>query len=155
MAIVPFNDPTYRGLVGQQVNAEEWNAISRSASGTDTTPIGMGQPVSRVAGSDRNIVAWDGTDDVLGVTVYTISADTETGFAEGKETPVMTMGVLYVAAGGACTAGAPAFYDIATDRWSDATGAAVPGVEFDTNATAGSIVKIRILRPVAVAPVAP
>ncbi len=155
MAIVPFEDATRRGKVGQQANAEEWNAITRLASGTDTAPIGMGQPVQRVAGSDMQIEAWDGESEVLGVTVYHVACDDVEGFPEGFNTPVMTAGVLYVAAGGAATAGSPAFYDEATDRWSDATGVAVPGAEFDTTAAAEEIVKIRYQRASAAAAVAP
>lgn len=157
MAIVPFTDPARRALVGQQVNAEEWNTFSRVATNTDTTPIGMGQPVQRVAGSNRGVEAWDGTSDVAGVTVWTIYADTVTGFAEGSEVPVASMGILGVAAGDDCTAGAPAGYDPATDRWADVAGdfVNVPGVEFDTNAGAGAIVEIRVNRPAAAVAPAP
>lgn len=152
MAIVPFNDPTKRALVGQQVNAEEWNTVSRIATNTDATPIGMGQPVQRVAGSNRGVEAWDTASDVAGITVYTIYADDETGFVEYAEVPVMTMGVIAVATGTAVTAGTAAGYDPAGDRWGvvdDATYFAVPGAEFDTNAGAGAIVELRINRPTA------
>lgn len=151
MSVAHFNDPTYRGKVGQQANMEEWNAITRITSGTDTAPFGMGQPVQRVAGVDGQIEAWDGTSPVLGVTVYDIAVDDTTGFTEGYSAAVMTAGVIYVAAGGTCVAGEAAGYNSDTDRWGtvSATAAAVGGAEFDTNATAGSIVKLRINRPAA------
>lgn len=154
MAIVPFTDPLARGYVGQQVNAEEWNAVTRLATDTATTPIGMGQPVQRVAGESLRVEAWDGTSPIMGVTVYHVGCDSVTGFPEDFNTPVMTAGVLYAAAGAAATAGNPAGYDPATDRWANVAGdyVNVPGVEFDTNATSGNIVRLRIQRPAAAVP---
>lgn len=154
MAIVPFTDETYTGLVGQHANSEEWNAITRLATDVDDNPIGFGQPVYRVAANDK-YVSTAANGAALGVTRYRVDIDNVTGYEEYGHVSVMTMGIMYVAAGGDCTAGAPAFYDAATDRWSDATGVAIAGAEFDTSAAAGGIVKIRINRPAAVAPAAP
>lgn len=147
MAIVPFTDPELKGVVGGHVNSEEWNAVTRIATAAG---IGKGQPVSR--DGDFGIAAFDG--ELLGVTRHHIAVDDEEGFPATSSVPVMTMGVMWVAAGGDCTAGAPAFYDAATDRWSDDTGVAVPGVEFDSSGGDGSLVKIRIMKTSA-APVAP
>lgn len=146
MAIVPFNDPELKGVVGGHVNSEEWNAVTRLPSAAG---IGMGQPVSR--DGDFNIVAFNGTD-YLGVTRYHIEADTETGFPALFNTPVMTMGVMWVAAGDTVAAGDAAGYDATGDRWGVADGVtyiATPGIEFDSSGAAESLVKIRILRQTA------
>lgn len=149
MAIFPFNDPQGHGLVGGHANMEEWNAITRTASVAGIAP---GQPVQR--DGDFAVEAWDGVSDQLGIVRYTVDADTTDGYPVGKSISLMTMGVMYVAAGGACTAGGQAGYDAATDRWSDA-GDPVAGVEFDTSGTDGTLVKIRINRPAPAAYVAP
>lgn len=153
MAIVAFADPTYTGLVGQHANSEEWNAITRLADDTVANPIGFGQPVYRVAGNDQTTT----TDDAgafLGVTRYRVDIDPVAGYSDGEHVSIMTDGVMYVAAGAAATAGAPAGYDPATDRWANVAGAyvEVPGVEFDTTAAASAIVKIRIKKASAVTP---
>lgn len=147
MANIPYTGDDRRGLIGHHANMEEWNAITRIA---DDTAFSMGQPVSR--NGDDGVTEFDGT--TLGVTRYHVAIDHEEGFPEGFNVPVMTMGVMWVAAGGTATVGAPAFYDAATDRWSDATGVEVPGVEFDSSAGAGELVKIRIKRLTAVPPAA-
>lgn len=149
MAIVPYTGADTRGLVGMHANAEEWNAITRLADNVVSAPIGVGQPVARYAGNDKVCRAWT-TGPVLGITRWKIDADTTTGFKEGDHVSIMTMGVMWVAAGGACTAGAQAGYDPATDRWSNVAGnyVKVAGAEFDTNATNGKLVALRINRPV-------
>lgn len=144
MAIVPFTDPNGFGLVGGHANMEEWNAITRTASETGIAP---GQPVQR--DGDHEAEAWDGTSPPLGVVRWTIDADTKDGYPVGKSISIMTMGVMWVAAGGAATAGAQAGYYATADRWADVDSdfVAVPGVEFDTTTTSGNLVKIRINRP--------
>lgn len=156
MAIVPFSDPTFTGLVGQHANSEEWNAITRLAVDTDTSPIGFGQPVYRVATNDNHCsTAVNGNP--LGVTRYRVDIDGVTGYEEYGHVSIMTQGIMYVAAGDVATAGEPAGYDPATDRWADVAGDfdAVLGAEFDTSADAGEIVKIRIQRPAAAVAPAP
>lgn len=146
MAIVPFTDPKGFGLVGGHANMEEWNALTRTASVVGIAP---GQPVQRVAGDDFTVEAWDESSPPLGVVRWTIDADTEEGYPVGKSISIMTMGVMWAAAGGAATAGAQAGYDPATDRWGNVAGdfVAVPGVEFDTTGVAGNLIKLRINRP--------
>lgn len=146
MAIVPFTDPKGFGVVGGHENMEEWNAVSRTTSETGIAP---GQPVARVAGKDNEVKAWTDADDLVGVVRWTIDADTTEGYPKGQTISIMTMGVMWAAAGGACTAGAQAGYDAATDRWSNVSGdfKAVPGVEFDTTAVDKELVKLRINRP--------
>lgn len=148
MAIVPYAGTDTRGLVGMHANAEEWNAITRLADNVVSAPIGVGQPVARYAGNDKVCRAWT-SGPVFGITRWKIDADTTTGFKEGDHVSIMTMGVMWVAAGGTCTAGDQAGYDPATDRWSDVSGdfVAVTGAEFDTNAANGQLVALRINRP--------
>lgn len=148
MAIVPFTDTTLRGVVGGHANSEEWNAVTRVSNGD---VIGMGQPVARDASNDELCDAW-ASGAYLGVTRYTVSADDTTGFADGANVPIMTMGVMWVAAGAAVDAGEPAGYNPATDRWGEVAGsyAAVVGCEFDSSTGGAGLVKLRINRPAAV-----
>lgn len=143
MAIVPFTDPLGFGVVGGHENMENWNSATKTVSVAGIAP---GQPVQRVAGDDFSIEAWDGTSPIFGIARLGVDADVVNGFPIGKSISLMTMGIMWVAAGGDCTAGAQAGYDAATDRWSDAADA-VAGVEFDTNGADGQLVKIRINRP--------
>lgn len=154
MAIVPYTGADKRGLVGMHANSEEWNAITRLADNVATNPIGPGQPVARFAGNDLVARAWT-TGPTLGITRYVIHVDTTTGFEQNQEMAVMTQGTMWVAAGAAATAGNPAGYNPATDRWANVAGSyvAVPGVEFDTTATADTLVRLRIQRPAAAVPV--
>lgn len=148
MAIVPFADPTYKTVVGQHSNSEEWNAISRLADNVVSAPIGFGQPVARHSSSDQVCRQWT-TGPVLGITRYRNDIDPVLGYKEGETVSIMTMGVMGVAAGGTATAGAQAGYNPATDRWADVGGSfvKVAGVEFDTTAASSAMVYIRINRP--------
>ena len=152
MAIVRYTGTDTRGFVGMHANMEEWNTLSRRADNVVASPIGMGQPVARLAGNDRVVRAWT-TGAAYGITVFQHHVDDTTGYKEGDEVVVMTQGVMWVGAGVACVAGTAAAYNPTLDRWGPvATGyTAVPGVEFDSNAAAGALVKIRIQRPTAVA----
>lgn len=149
MAIVPYTGSDTRGLVGMHANSEEWNAITRLADNVTSAPIGVGQPVARHAGNDKVCRQWT-SGATLGITRWKIDADTTTGFKEGDHVSIMTMGVMWVAAGGTCTAGAKAGYDPAADRWGNVEGnyVEVAGAEFDTNALNGQLVALRINRPV-------
>ena len=150
MAIVPYTGADTRGFVGMRQSMENWNTITRLADNVASAPIGPGQPVARLAGNDKVCRAWT-TGATLGITKAEIDTDTATGFPEGKAIAIMTQGTMWVAAGGACTAGNPAGYNPATDRWGNVAGSyvAVPGAEFDTNATANTLVRLRIQRPAA------
>lgn len=148
MAIVPYAGTDTRGLVGMHADAQEWNARTLLADNVAAAPIGPGQPVARFAGNDKVGRAW-ATGAAVGVARWTVSVDTTTGFKEGDPIAVQDQGTMWVAAGAACTAGGAAYYNPTTDRWGN-TGAAfvaVPGVMFDTNATAGRLVRLRIAIP--------
>lgn len=148
MAIVAYTGSDTRGLVGMHADSQEWNALTKLADNVAANPIGPGQPVARFAGNDRVCRQW-ASGAALGVTRWTISVDTTTGWAEGDAVPIQNQGTMWVAAGGTVAAGAAAYYNPTTDRWGP-TGAgytAVPGVEFDTNGAAGGLVRIRILVP--------
>lgn len=148
MAIVPYTGGDTRGLVGMHADAQEWNARTLLADNVAAAPIGPGQPVARFAGNDRVGRAWT-TGAAVGIARWTISVDTTTGFAEGAPIAVQNQGTMWVAAGGTVAAGAAAYYNPTTDRWgtSGAGFTAVPGVEYDTNAVAGQLVRIRIAIP--------
>ena len=153
MAIVAYTGSDTRGLVGGHVNSEEWNAITRLADNVAEATIGPGQPVIRLAGNDVVVRGGWASGVHLGLVRSAIDLDTTTGAVEGQHLAIMTMGVMYVAAGGTCTAGTQAGYNPATDRWGDIAGSyvAVPGCEFDSAGATGGLVKIRINRPTAVA----
>lgn len=148
MAIVPYAGTDSRGIVGMHANSEEWNARTRLADNVASGPIGPGQPVIRLAGNDNVCRQW-ATGAALGVTRWTISVDTTTGFAEGDAVPIQNQGTMWVAAGSAATAGVAAGYDPATDRWGNVAGAfvAVPGVQFDSTGVSGGLVRLRIAIP--------
>ena len=150
MAIVPYTGADTRGLVGMHADSQEWNAHTKLADNVAAAPIGPGQPVARLAGNDRVCRAWT-TGATLGITRLMIDTDTTTGYPEGREVAIMTEGTMWVAAGAAATAGNPAGYNPTTDRWANVAGSyvAVPGCEFDTNATANTLVRLRIQRPAA------
>lgn len=150
MAIVPYTGTDDRGLVGMHRSSEKHNIITRCADGVAANSIGAGQPVYRVAGQDMACTSLAG-GDFLGVTTSHIELDDTTGYAEGQNVPILTMGTLWVAAGAATVAGVPAGYNPATDRWAAVTGAfvAVPGVEIDSTAAVGELVKLRVNRPAA------
>lgn len=152
MAIVPYTGVDTRGFVGMHANSEEWNAITKLADNVAAAPIGPGQPVARFAGNDKVCRAWT-TGATLGITRRGIDTDTTAGYPEGREVAIMTQGTMWVAAGATATAGNAAGYDVAGDRWGNVsvTYIAVPGVEFDTNATANTLVRLRIQRPAATA----
>lgn len=155
MAIVPYAGTDTRGIVGMHADSQEWNALTKLADNVATAPIGAGQPVARFAGNDRVCRQW-ATGAALGVTRWKIDLDTAAGFAEGDHVSIQNQGTMWVAAGATATAGGAAYYNPTTDRWGN-TGTGfvnVPGVEFDTNASAGQLVRIRIAIP-ATAVVAP
>lgn len=146
MAIIPYTGGDQRGFVGMHADAQEWNARTMTAELGGA--IGVGQPVSRIGGSDNLAGAWDGSS-VLGVARWAVNADTALGFEQGQSFAVQNMGTMWVAAGGACSAGSQAHYSVSMDRWSNGADgyAAVSGVEFDTNASDGELVRIRIEIP--------
>ena len=151
MAIVAYAGTDTRGLVGGHADSQEWNARTRLADNVSVATIGPGQPVIRLAGNDVVCRGGWASGATLGLVRAAIDLDTTTGAVEGQHLAIQTMGTMWVAAGGACTAGNPAGYNPATDRWGNVAGSyvAVPGAEFDTNATAGALVRLRIQRPAA------
>lgn len=148
MAIVPYTGSDTTGLVGMHTDAQTWSSRTLLADNVATNPIGPGQPVARFAGNDKVCRAWT-TGATPGLARWTVMVDTTTGFKQGEEVAVQTLGTMTVAAGATCTAGGAAFYNPATDRWGN-TGAgyvAVPGVMFETNSTAGKLVVVAINIP--------
>lgn len=134
------------GVKGRRVNMEEWNTITCLP---DTTNIKIAMPVAMGTGGDESIVPYDGTGRFRGITEIdqTIQYGTGDTYPEGYNVPVMTSGVIWAVAATTVTAGQPVFYVTASDTYhntADSGRVAVPGAEFDSSATSGELVKIRL-----------
>lgn len=130
------------GAAGRRANMEEWNTITRLAESTDDKPILFGAPVERAAAS--NSVRAFATGKFLGIAEADISLETNV-YPQGANIPVMTMGVIFVPAGGVCTPGGQAKWDAASGLYSDTGTTLIPDAEFDS-AAEGNIVKLRLMR---------
>lgn len=144
------------GQVGRRANMEEWNTLTRIA---EVANIGFGEPVQRGTGADQ-IVPFT-TGNFLGLTECDYTAvggpvGSPAVFPVGWNTPVNEFGVMWVNATGTCTAGGLVYWDATAKGYSNTdTGTLIPNSEFDSSATAGGIVKIRLRRIPAAPPAAP
>lgn len=136
------------GAVGRRANMEEWNTITRIA---EEGGIGFAHPVQRGSGDDHAAPFTDG--NFLGIVEADQSAvDGPVGspleYAEGANIPVCEVGVLWARADGDCTAGGLVYWT--GDGYADAGDTLIPGAEFDSTATDGSLVKVRLRRTPAI-----
>lgn len=136
------------GAVGRRANMEEWNTITRIA---EDAGIGFGQPVQRGTGDDQ-IELFDGSGNFLGITEADQTLTTGVpgqplSYPVGHNTPVCEYGVIWVMAGGTCTAGGPVYWNASAGTYSDDSGdELIPNAEFDSSATTGNVVKVRLRR---------
>ena len=145
-AVNPFQMPV--GVVGAWANMEEDNARTAFAESQFASAI----PLMKGTGEEGALPLTTGnrfigialrTNDMLG----TPTADGEPTFRIGDLFGVADMGTVFVLAGASVTRGANAFYDPATRKFHGATATGrlpLPTVEFDTNATEGQPVGLRI-----------
>ena len=142
-----------KGLHGQIASEEKCNKISRTVE--DAAGIKFGVPVQRGAG-DHGVVAMS-TGDFLGVAVLNPavppSASNPDAYPQYFTGAFMTMGTMYVTAGGGVTDGGEVFYNTVSGRYVGAAGTNIigplPDAFFETSGGDGSIVEISVrLRPV-------
>ena len=148
-----------KGLHGQIASEEKCNKISRTVE--TAGGIAFGTPVQRGAG-DHGVVAM-AAGEFLGISVLNPAVPPSTTLPDGYPQyftgAFMTMGTMYVTAGGAVTDGADVFYNTTTRRYVAAAGANIigplPDTFFETSGGDGDIVEISVrLRPVTPAPAA-
>lgn len=135
------------GQVGALADMQQKNTKTGLATGVDDAPIGFGQPLQRVAGGDKLYELWDGESAVAGISGFTNYIDPAVGYAEGQNMPIHDEGTVWVFASGDCTAGGAVEFDPVTGGFQDAYGgdALAPEVAvFDSNATAGGVVRLQI-----------
>lgn len=137
-----FADRPPEGLKGRRVNAEEWNGIT--CLPTDNT-VGVAVPVQMGTTGPESIVEFT-TGRFRGITELDQFAvyDASDNYEAGYNVPVMTSGVIWVIAGAAVVAGDRVFFDTATKTYNNATGVEILGAEFDSNAAADGLVKVRL-----------
>jgi hypothetical protein len=151
-----------KGLHGQIASEEKCNKISRTVE--DAAGISFGTPVQRGAG-DHGVAAMS-SGDFLGIAVLNpavppVAAGSTLvdGYPQYFTGAFMTMGTMYVTAGGAVTDGGEVFYNTSTKRYVAAAGTNIigplPDSFFESSGANGDIVEISVrLRPMTPAPAA-
>lgn len=129
---------------GMIANMEEvGNDISRTVE--DAAGIGFGLPVFQ-GSADDGITATVGAG-FRGITVRAQARDANNPslYAQYESAKVRTKGVIWVTAGATVAAGAAVYYTPA-GAWTSATSGntAVVGAIFDSSASSGGLVKIRL-----------
>lgn len=138
--------------LGQLVNMEEWNGISRILVAGANLPFAA--PV--IAGA---VGEWDcapltaAAQNVLGIarmqhTLYHAGDQYE----PGDTVSIITAGVVAVNLGANVTEGAQARFDVTAGAWTGATASAtvltIPGAQFEFAGTSGALGVVRYQRPV-------
>lgn len=135
--------------VGRRANQEEWNTITRVATGK----IGFGVPVTDDSGVENGCKATiaDG-DNIIGITEASQVLPHEGDEYIAKDNvAVCEFGVIGVVAGGTVTKGTQAEWDT-TNGWVQGGDSddifTIPGAEYETGGSKNDIVLIRYRRPV-------
>lgn len=152
MAIV-FKTSVDSYAVGRRANAEEWNSISRTLEGSSS--VAFGTPVQRGT-TDHGCVAYD-DGDFLGIAETNQVLPHPGDYYSPPDTvAICEVGVIGVVAGDTVAAGEDAGYDPLANSgeggWVPAATdvAQAPGCQFETSGAAGTVVLVRIRRPVPV-----
>lgn len=114
-----------KGFVGQKVNGEEYNAVTRLAE--DAAGLAFGKPVARGAGDQGCLLATAGNiANFLGISVRDVSVRPSAGdkYPQNGNATILTSGAIFVKLDGACAPGNPVRYDTGTGNF---TAAAVVG----------------------------
>ena len=142
-----------KGLHGQISSEEKCNKISRTVE--EAAGIRFGTPVQRGVG-DHGVTAMS-TGDFLGIAVLNpavpANAANPDAYPQYFAGAFMTMGAMYVTAGGAVTDGGDVFYNTSTSRYVGAAGTNIigplPDTFFESSGANGDVVEISVrLRPV-------
>lgn len=142
---------------GRRANMEEWNAITRTNSGT--TPIPFGVPVVPGTGAHTCVALTATAQNILGISEAVATHPNEGGVnfvadthAQYASVPICDMGVIGVMLGKDVALGAQARYDLTNKVWTDAaqsaTVATIPGAQFDEAGKSGAIGIVRYRRPI-------
>lgn len=136
---------------GRRVNMEEWNTITRVLEGASN--LGFGRPVQRGTNPKQCVEFTSG--DFLGVTEASqVLPHPGDYYSQYDNVAICESGVIGVIAGGTVTHGTPAGWDATANSgaggWVAATTVIpqVPGCEFDSNGGTGTVVALRVRRPV-------
>lgn len=147
-----YNSTLTAYAVGRRINAEEWNAITRTKEGAGTLAFGV--PVMPGTGAHTCVIL-DATNgrNVLGITEASqVLPHTGDAYAQYDNVAICESGVIGVALDDDVVAGAQARFNTATGKWTDAAQSAtvvtVPGAQFEVAGTGGTVGAIRYRRPV-------
>lgn len=146
--------PVYRNsipeyAVGRRVNAEEWNGISRTLSGS--TAVGFGVPVIH-AGAHAVGPLTAASEAVAGITEASlVLPHTGDEYQQYDTVAICDMGVIGVLLGANVTKDAQARYDVSNKYWTGASASStvltIPGATFDEAGTSGSVGVVRYRKP--------
>ena len=150
MAIV-FKQELSAYAVGRRANMEEWNAYTRTNSGS--TPIEFGVPVVPGTGANTCVALTATAQNVLGISeAVTTHPHPGDNHAQYDSVPICDMGVIGVLLGADVTEGAQARYDLTNKYWTgaaqSATVATIPGAQFAEAGTSGAVGVVRYRRPI-------
>jgi hypothetical protein len=138
--------------LGQIINMEEWNGISRILVAGANLPFAA--PV--IAGSGGE---WDcapltaAGENVLGIArMNHVLYHTGDYYAPGDTVSVITAGVVAVNLGANVTEGAQARFNVTNGTWTGAAASAtvltIPGAQFEYAGSSGAIGVVRYQRPI-------
>lgn len=148
-----YGNAPAKGLHGAIASEEKCNKISRTVE--TSGGVSFGTPVQRGAG-DHGVVAMS-SGDFLGIAVLNPAVPPSTTMPDGYPQyftgAFMTMGTMYVTAGGAVADGGEVFYNTSTKRYVGAAGTNIigplPDAFYESSGGNGDIVEISVrLRPV-------
>lgn len=135
--------------VGRRANMEEWNTITRVATGK----IGFGVPVTDDSGVENGCEAaiTDGAN-IIGITEASqVLPHKDDNYVKYDNVAVCEFGVIGVVAGGTVTKGSQAEWDT-TNGWVQGGNSddifTIPGAEYEIGGNKGDVVLIRYRRPV-------
>lgn len=136
--------------VGRRANMEEWNTYTRTAEAA----IGFGVPVQPGTAENtcKTLIATS-AQNVLGITEASQTlAHPGDAYAQYDNVAICEAGVIGVLLDDDVVKGAPARWNTATSKWTDAaqssTVVTIPGAQFDEAGKAGEVGIVRYRRPV-------
>ena len=113
-----------KGFVGQKVNGEEYNAVTRVVE--DAAGLAFGKPVARGAGDQGCLLLTAGNvANFLGISVRDVSVRPSAGdkYPQYGNATILTSGAIFGKLDGACTPGQQVRYDTATGNFTAAAAA--------------------------------
>ncbi|WP_309086401.1 hypothetical protein [Chelativorans sp.] len=144
-----YTNAPAKGLHGQIASEEKCNKISRTVE--NLLGVRFGQPVQRGTG-DHGVVPLAAGGEFIGIAVLNPAVPPDVlvpdSYPQHFTAAFMTMGTMYVRAGGAVAQGDPVFYHTTNHRYVAAAGTdivgPIPDAVFDTSGADGSMVEIAL-----------